>query len=135
LIQSPVSAARVGGLTHAPVILHPPAVGENEIATLGRVHGTATAQAEDRVNARRLRNGHAILHAFGGGILPRLVEHRHRQPERLQIFLHARRVSRRDDARIRDEQHFFNAQLARQLAHALNAINAKDHARTRLQFK
>ena len=39
-----------GGLADAPVIFHSPAVGEQEIATLGRIHAAAAAQADEEID-------------------------------------------------------------------------------------
>ena len=42
---------RLGSLADTPVVLHLTAVGEQEIAPLGRIHGTTTAEADNEINA------------------------------------------------------------------------------------
>ena len=41
---------RPGGLADAPIVLHPPAIGQQEIAALGRIHAAAAAEADEEVD-------------------------------------------------------------------------------------
>src|SRR6185295_11556606 len=53
---------RSAGFAHAPVVLHPPSIGEKKIAAFRRVHAAAAAQAHDRVDPRRFRHFTALVH-------------------------------------------------------------------------
>ena len=65
---------RLRRLTDAPIILHPPAVGEEEIAALRGVHAAAAAEPNDQLRANGACGFEALLHLAGGGIFLDRVE-------------------------------------------------------------
>ena len=67
------SIGRVG-LADAPIVLHPPAVGQQEIAALGRIHAAAAAQADEEVDLLLPRDRDARVDHFGRGVLDDAIE-------------------------------------------------------------
>src|SRR5439155_18450822 len=120
---------RLAGFTHAAVILHAPAVGEQKITPFCGVHGAAAAQANNSIWASFFRDGEAVIHALGARVLECLVEESDLEARLLQIAAHMIGVSSRDNARIGDEQNLFCADFARKFTKLLDAIHAEDETR------
>ena len=122
-------------LAHAPVVLHPPAVGEDEVAALRRVHRAAPAQADEQVHLLRRGDGHALIHALRRGILLGPVEETHVQAGLGQRLLHMSRVPGLHDARVRDEQDAPPAEFPRQLADLRDCARAEHEPRAGNKIK
>ena len=99
------------GQADTPVVLHPAAVGQQEVRPLGRVHRAAAAKAEERVGAGPLGQPAASLHAIGGGVLDHLVKHDHLQPGGLERLPDCGDVPGADDAGVGDEKDALQAKL------------------------
>ena len=87
-----------------PVILHPPAICQQKVAALCRIHAAPTTQADDRVDAGGSRHAKAIFDAAGSGVLNDLFKHDHAQTRGLQKVFDSMGVAGGDDARVGYDQ-------------------------------
>ena len=88
----------------APVVLHPPAVGVEEVDPLGTVHTAAAAEPDEQVRRDRSGRVHAGVDVAGGGVFVHVVEQRPLEPRRAKRFDPPRRVTCFADASIADDQ-------------------------------
>ena len=126
---------RLRRLAHAPIILHLPAVGENEIAALRRVHRTAAAQAHQEVHRCFTCDRQTLIHVARGRVLTDAIISHCAQARGLQRVFHPSRVPGDHQARIRDQQHPLRAEAARQFAHPSHAAGAEDQLGARVIIK
>ena len=128
---------RPRGLADAPVVLHPAAVGVEEVDALGAVHRAAAAEADDQVGIEAAWRTPAPASTWSVvGFSADAVEQL-----RLDAGLVAATSSPRcgmagrDDARVADDQRPPCAELAGQARRARRSCRAEDDPRARLEVE
>ena len=127
---------RLYRLAAAPVILHPAAVGQQKINPLGAIHGAASPQPDNAVNAAEiLRKLTAGLHVAGGGIFYHIMEYLGLHPGCFQGPQRPGHMPGADNPGIGDQQHPLRRQRAGQLSQPLQGVLSEDHPGGRLKIK
>ena len=124
-----------GGFARSPVILHFPAVSVEKIAPLGRVHGTAAAEAYDEVDAVPLGDFEGLRDAMCCGIFFGLVEDGDFEPGSFKARAGSIGVAGFRDAGISDEKDACAAVFASELAELRDGASAENETRPRGEIK
>ena len=95
---------RIRRLADSPVVLHPSAIGQDEVAALRRIHAAAAAEADDQFDRFALRDLDTAIDIDRRRILPHRVEHRNLQTSGFEKSHGPARVPDRGDAFVGDEQ-------------------------------
>jgi hypothetical protein len=121
---------RFGRRVGVPVVAHPSAIGQQEVAALGGVHRAAAAEADDDVDFPVTRHREAGIDVGGGGVLVRPVVGHYREAGPLERLPHLGRMAGGDQALIGDQQRARRPDLTCQLAQTCQATRPRDQPRT-----
>src|SRR4051812_33114019 len=119
---------RPSRLGHSPVIADLAAVGQDEIAAFGGVHGTATSQANEEVNSTGAGHFDAQLDVECGRVLVDAIKDTGFQVGSFDKGADPSRVASFDEARIRDNKNTRGTQFRGQSSNLRDAVDTKNQA-------
>ena len=119
---------RFGGFAGARIVVNASAIGQDEIAAFGRIHGAAAAEADDKIDVGIASKRNAALDGGGGGVFIRMIEESDEKAGGFKILLDLAGMAGRDNSGIGDEEDAFGSIFAGQLPCSFGATGSKNEA-------